>query len=149
MWSGKKSISLSIFCVFIFSDMLVGTVIFAPWLVSRLLDFSRADLAGTEAFFLTTIYSGSVPAAILLFCLYRLLHHIEMEQVFTTVNVEYLRRISWSCFAGAIICFVSVTYYFPWAFVAVAAAFMGLIVRVIKNIVAQAVELKNESEFTI
>lgn len=32
---------------------------------------------------------------------------------------------------------------------AVAAAFMGLIVRVIKNIIAQAVELKNESEYTI
>ena len=149
MWSGKKSISLSIFCVFVFSDMLVGTVIFAPWLVRWLLDFSRADLAGTEAFFLTTIYSGSVPAAVLLFCLYRLLCHIELEQVFTTVNVEYLRRISWSCFAGAFICFASIPYYFPWAFVAVAAAFMGLIVRVVKNVIAQAVELKNESELTI
>ena len=149
MWSGKKSISLSKFCVLIFSAMLVGTVISAPWLVRWLLDFSRADLAGTEAFFLATIYSGSVPAAMLLFCLYRLLRHIEMEQVFITVNVEYLRRISWSCFAGAIICFVSILYYFPWVFVAVAAAFMGLIVRVVKNIVAQAVELKNESEFTI
>jgi hypothetical protein len=149
MWSGKKSISLSKFCVLIFSAMLVGTVISAPWLVRWLLDFSRADLARTETFFLATIYSGSVPAAMLLFCLYRLLRHIEMEQVFIAVNVEYLRRISWSCFAGAAICFVSIPYYFPWVFVAVAAAFMGLIVRVVKNIVAQAVELKNESEFTI
>lgn len=149
MWNGKKSISLSIFCVFMFSDMLIGTVIFAPWLVGWLLDFSRADLAGTEAFFLTTIYSGSIPAAVLLFCLYRLLRRIELDQVFITVNVEYLRRISWSCFAGAVICIASIPYYFPWAFVAVAAAFMGLIVRVIKNIIAQAVELKNESELTI
>lgn len=149
MWNGKKSISLSKFCVLVFMAMLIGTALSAPWLVQRFLVFSRAYLIGTEAFFLTTIYSGSVPAAVLLFCLYRLLHRIEMEQVFITANVECLRRISWSCFAGAVICFASVSYYFPWMFVAVAAAFMGLIVRVIKNIVAQAVELKNESDFTV
>lgn len=149
MWNGKKSISLSKFCVLIFTAMLIGTALSAPWLVRLFLDFSRADLIGTEAFFLTTIYSGSVPAAVLLFCLYRLLRHIEIEQIFIATNVEYLRWISWSCFAGAIICFISTLYYFPWIFVAVAAAFMGLIVRVVKNIIAQAVELKNESEFTI
>jgi hypothetical protein len=129
--------------------MLIITALSAPWLVRWLLDFSQADLVGKEVFFLSTIYSGSVPAAILLLCLYRLLHHIEIDQVFITINVEYLRRISWSCFSGAIICFASIPYYFPWIFVAVAAAFMGLIVRVIKNIIAQAVELKKESELTI
>lgn len=149
MWSGKKSISLSKFCVLIFTVMLIGTVLSAPWLVRLLMDFSRADLVGKETLFLLTIYSGSVPAAVLLFCLYRLLRHIELEQVFITANVEYLRRISWCCFAGAAICFASIHYYFPWSFVAVAAAFMGLIVRVIKNVIAQAVELKNESELTI
>jgi hypothetical protein len=149
MWSGKKSISLSKFCVLIFTVMLIGTALSAPWLVRWFLASSRADLVGKEAFFLSTIYSGSVPAAVLLFCLYRLLHHIELEQVFVTTNVEYLRWISWSCFAGAIICFASIPYYFPWIFVAVAAAFMGLIVRVVKNVIAQAVKLKNESELTI
>lgn len=149
MWNGKKSISLSKFSVAVFAVLLVGTVISAPWLVRWLLDFSRADLAGKEIFFLSTIYSGSIPAAVLLFCLYRLLSHIELDNVFITVNVEHLRRISWSSFAGAIICFVSTAYYLPWIFVAIAAAFMGLIVRVVKNVVAQAVELKNESELTI
>ena len=52
-------------------------------------------------------------------------------------------------FCGAIISLISTFYYFPWIFIAVAAAFMGLIVRVVKNVVAQAVELKNESELTI
>lgn len=149
MWNGKKSISLSKFCVLIFMVMLIGTDLSAPWIVQRFLVFSRADLVGTKAFFLTTIYFGSVPAAVLLFCLYRLLYRIEIEQIFITSNVECLRRISWSCFAGSVICLVSVSYYFPWIFVAVAAAFMGLIVRVVKNIVAQAVELKNEVDFTV
>ena len=149
MWNGKKSICLTKLCVLVFTAMLIGTDLSAPWLVQRLLDFSRADLVGKEVYFLLTIYSGSVPAAILLFCLFRLLHRIELEQVFIAINVKYLRRISWSCFAGAIICFASMPYYFPWVFVAVAAAFMGLIVRVVKNVIAQAVELKDESELTI
>ncbi|NLB53899.1 MAG: DUF2975 domain-containing protein, partial [Syntrophomonadaceae bacterium] len=59
------------------------------------------------------------------------------------------RRISWSCFLGAVIALVSVFYYNSWLFVAVAAAFMGLIVRVLKNVFAQAVELKNESDYTV
>ena len=145
MWSGRKSISLSKFCVLVFAVMLIGTVLSAPWLIR----WFRPDLAEKKALFLSTIYSGSIPAAILLYCLYRLLRHIELEQVFITTNVEYLRRISWCCFAGSVICFASIPYYFPWCFVAVAAAFMGLIVRVIKNVIAQAVELKNESELTI
>jgi len=149
MWDDKKSITLSKICIFVFALMLVYIAISAPWIVRRLIDFSRADLAGKKGYFLLTIYSGSVPATILLFCLYRLLHRIEQEQVFITANVECLRRISWSCFSGAIISFISTFYYFPWFFVAVAAAFMGLIVRVVKNVVAQAVELKNESELTI
>lgn len=149
MWNDEKSISLSKICVLVFALMLIFAVLSAPWLVRRLMDFSRAGLVGKEVFFLVTIYSGSVPAAILLFSLYRLLYRIRLGQVFIAINVEYLRRISWSCFSGAIICFASTTYYFPWVFVAIAAAFMGLIVRVIKNVIAQAVELKNESELTI
>ena len=69
--------------------------------------------------------------------------------MFVTRNVESLRRISWSCIAGGLICFVSGFYYIPWFVVAVAAAFMGLIVRIVKNMVAQAVELKSDSDYTI
>jgi heme exporter protein D len=36
-----------------------------------------------------------------------------------------------------------------WFFLAVAAAFMGLIVRVVKNVVAQAVELKDEADYIV
>ena len=90
MWSGRKSISLSKFCVLVFAVMLIGTVLSAPWLIR----WFRPDLAEKKALFLSTIYSGSIPAAILLYCLYRLLHQIELEQVFITENVEYLRRIS-------------------------------------------------------
>ncbi|GBF34866.1 hypothetical protein DCCM_3986 [Desulfocucumis palustris] len=149
MWNGKKSIGLSKLCILFFMCVLIATVVSAPWLTRWFLDFSQAGLKGTETFFLATIYVGFVPAAYLLNNLLRLLRRIEAGQVFIAENVERLRRISWSCFIGAGIALVSVFYYFPWFFVVVSAAFMGLIVRVVKNVVAQAVALQNEVDYTI
>jgi hypothetical protein len=149
MWNDKKSISLSKLCILLFMCVLIVTAVSAPWLTRWFLNFSRAELRGVEPFFLATIYTGCIPAVYLLYSLFGLLRRIEAEQVFVTENVECLRRISWSCFAGAGISFVSAFYYFPWVFVAVAAAFMGLIVRVVKNVIAQAVALQNEVDHTI
>ncbi|MGI6679239.1 MAG: DUF2975 domain-containing protein [Dehalobacterium sp.] len=149
MWNGEKSISLSKMCIFLFIGVLIVVAVFAPWLVRWFLSFSRADLMGRETFFLTTIYTGFVPAAYLLYCLLRLLNRIEAEEVFIPINVERLRRISWSCFLGAAVAFLSAFYYLPWIFVAISAAFMGLIVRVVKNVVAKAVDLQHEVDFTV
>jgi hypothetical protein len=149
MWNDKKSITLSKLCILLFICLLIITVVSAPWLTRWFLTFSQAGLAGTEAFFLATIYVGSIPAAFLLYYLLRLIRRIEAEQVFIPENVEHLRRISWSCFMGAGIALVSTFYYFPWVFVALAAAFMGLIVRVVKNVVAQAVALQEEVDSII
>ncbi|WP_276663048.1 DUF2975 domain-containing protein [Syntrophomonas wolfei] len=149
MWNGKKSITLSKLCILLFMGLLIFTVVSAPWLTGWFLDFSQADLRDTETFFLATIYAGAVPAAYLLYNLLLLLRRIDAGQVFNPENVERLRRISWSCFFGAGIAAVSAFYYFPWLFLAVAAAFMGLIVRVVKNVVAQAVALQDEVDSTI
>lgn len=140
---------LSKLCVYLFLILLGGAVIFAPWLTNWFVDFSQAELQGATAYFMATIYIGAVPAAYLLYSLLALLRWIDAGQVFVEENVELLRRISWTCFLGAVIALISILYYFPWFFVAVAAAFMGLIVRVLKNVFGQAVELKNESDYTV
>lgn len=149
MWSDKKSISLSKLFILLFITALVLTALSAPWLVHRFIDFSRSDLQGSEIFFIATIYLGSLPAGYLLYNLYCLLRRIESDLVFIPGNVELLRRISWSCFAGAGLGLVSAAYYFPWMFVAISAAFMGLIVRVVKNVVAKAVQLQDEVDYTV
>jgi len=86
---------------------------------------------------------------VLLYNLFCLLRRISAQQVFLQENVVYLRNISWSCLVGAGVSTVSTLYYFPWILVAVSAAFMGLIVRVVKNVVAQAVELQDEIDATV
>jgi hypothetical protein len=140
---------LSQFCVLLFSAVLLAVLVFTPSLVRWLIVFSRAELQGMEIYFFSTIYIGSMPAALLLYSLFRLLKHISSRQMFLPENVGHLRRISWCCYAGVAVCFISAVYYFPWLVIAVPAGFMGLIVRVVKNVVALGVELQNEADYTV
>lgn len=64
-------------------------------------------------------------------------------------NVTALRRISWCCAGAAVVCLAAAYIYLPFAFLGVAAAFMALIVRVLKNAFAQAVHMKDELDYTI
>ena len=155
MWNDRKSVILSKCCVFVAMAMLLTVVIGTPWffdgLLTRLSDggMLRATLYHLRAYFMTTIYVGFFPAAGLLVSLFLLLHRIEKGRLFVRENTASLRHISWCCFAGAIVSLVSMTYWLPWLVIAIAAAFIGLIVRVIKNIFEKAVLLQDEADFTI
>lgn len=149
MWNNHRSVLLSQFSILLFSAALLVFIVSAPWLVRWLIGFSRADLQGTYLNFFATIYLGSLPAIVLLYSLFFLLKRIAARQFFLPENVEHLRRISWSCFAGGAIAFISAFYYLPWLLVAVPAGFMGLIVRVVKNMVSLAVELQHEVDSTV
>lgn len=149
MWSNKKSIILSKIFTIVMMVALAAILIFGPQVIDWVIFYSVNAHKGNFAFFVTTVYSGGIFAAILLICLYRLLDNIGKQQVFENSNVSYLRIISWCCFVGAGISVLSGIYYMPWFVVAVAAAFVGLIVRVVKNILEQAIHIKQENDFTI
>lgn len=149
MWNNQKSVTLSQLCVLLFAAATLAVVLGAPWVVGWLVDFSRANLQGKEKFFYATIYLGALPAFTLLYSLLLLLKRIEANEMFTPENVLYLRRISWSCHAGALVTLISSGYYFPWIAVTIAAGFMGLIVRVIKNLVALGVALQQDADYTV
>jgi len=149
MWKNSRSIWLSKICTILFMALLVACLVSAPWLVARLIHMSGPAQRAGNALFLVTMYVGSVPAATLLAFLYALLHQIGSGRVFIKENVAYLRYISWCCFAGAMLSIASAFYYVPWFAPGIAAAFMGLIIRVVKNVVAEAVALQDESDLTI
>lgn len=149
MWSEKKSLILSKICVIVFMALLVICAVCAQWIVNVVVSSSLAAAAAGKTLFLATIYIGCVPAAALLVFLYMILHRVGGERVFIRENTESLRHISWCCFAGAIVCLASAIYYIPWAAVGVAAAFMGIIMRVLKNVVAKAVSLQDDADFTV
>ena len=95
-------------------------------------------------------YLCAVLAFGMLFSLYKFLRRIEAGQIFVPANVTALRRISWCCVGAAVLCLpAGVGIYLPFAFLGVAAAFMALIVRVLKNAFEQAVRMKDELDLTI
>ena len=94
-------------------------------------------------------YCSAALALWMLYNLYMFLARIEKEEVFTPANVLALRRISWCCAGAAAVCLAAAYIYLPFAFLGVAAAFMALIVRVLKNAFAQAVHMKDELDYTI
>ena len=149
MWSDRKSLVLSKACVVLFMALLLAGAVCAGWIASVLVNSSVSAALAGKALFLATIYTGCIPAAALLVCLFILLHRIGQERVFVRENTECLRYISWCCFAGAAICIASALYYVPWLAVGVAAAFMGLIIRVLKNVVAKAISLQDDANLTI
>lgn len=149
MWNQRRSLMLSKIFTVLFMVALAAALVLAPYLVNWLIYYSINAHSFQYPFFLITLYTGGIVAAVLLISLYRLLHNIGKDNIFTEKNVSLLRTISWCCFIAGIICLVSALYYLPWAMVAIAAAFMGLVVRIIKNMVAQAVQLKEDNDYTI
>ena len=149
MWNNGRSITLSKICVILFALILLAAGIFAHKIILPVAYMPFDTIFGTLSPFLLTAYTGLIPAFALLALLYSLLHRIGKGKVFVHQNVKSLRLISWCCFFGAFLSLASIVYYFMWIFVAVAAAFMGLIVRIVKNVFAKAVELQDDADFTI
>ncbi len=148
MWNKPKSILLSFILVRVLFLLAVASIFTLPWLISLYINYT-----GKSTVFLTplliTLYSCLVPAFGVLICLDRIILNIRKGLVFVARNVQYLRILSWCCFVVSLICLVSGYYYVLFLLIGFAAAFFGLILRVLKNVFAQAVELKEESDFTV
>jgi hypothetical protein len=105
--------------------------------------------AAIYARLLYTLWVCAAPAFAALFCLGRLLRNIDGGQVFVEQNVSLLRLISWCCLAVAGVFLVAAFYYVISLLLGILAAFMGLILRVVKNVIARAVELQRENDLTV
>lgn len=145
----ERSVWLSQFCVRLFAVLLAGGCIAAPWFFRLFLQLRSPMLDGTYACFLVTTYVFAVPAFLALYLLNRLLANIRRSEVFIATNVTYLRALSWCCFLSAVIFAVSAAYYIIFLFLALGMAFMGLILRVVKNAFERAVLLQEENDYTI
>lgn len=148
MWNSGKSVVLSSVCTKIVMALIVVMAVFAPRLVGGYLYYTDKAATVTAAL-LFTVYACCVPAMGAMFCLDRLLANIRKNEIFVPRNVTYLRIISWCCFAAAAILVISGFYYILFVVVGIAAAFFGLIIRVVKNVIAQAVFIKKENDYTI
>ena len=137
LWVNRLvGVTMAVLCVTLY-DLLVwySNVRGLPWQVCAVI------LAG---FYLCT------PAVLYaLWCIEKLLRNILKENVFVSDNVRCIRRIRWCCAAVSAICLVTGMIYPPLVFLAVIMAFLAMVVSVVKNVMAAAVELREENDLTV
>ena len=147
-WNSDRSLQLSLWCTRLAMVLVVVSGAASSSIVTWYIRVSgktmELHLPITAALLLCCI-----PAMGALLWLHNLLSNISDSRVFVDENVTLLRRISWCCFLAAGITLVSSRFYLVFLLISVAAAFMGLILRVVKNVIQQAVILRTENELTI
>lgn len=155
MYSYKKSVKISIaVCIILF--IILGVLVFcAPFLFELYLTAYRGfapegeALAMIKKVFMFCFYPSGVFSAVILTALLSLLNNIKSGEIFTGKNVRYLRTVSLCCFAIAVITLVGGFFYMPFLFVTFAGAFVGLMLRVLKNVMQTASEMREENDLTI
>jgi len=155
MWNSKKSVDFSIGVCFLVSLALVVLLLFGPklfWLYMtayRGIAPTSAVLQMLKGVFTCTFYPAAVFAAMILYSLIKMLLNIRKGEVFIDANVKHLKVVSWCCVIIGIITLVGGRFYMPFLFVACAGFFVGLLLRVLKNVMQKAVELKEENDLTV
>ena len=133
----KRLITVMLLTVFMFWCYPV-----AKWAVGP--SGRTATIAAVIAFYV------SCPAAwTALIGIIKILKNILNDKVFTDETVKILRLLSWCCAFVSFVSFVAVFFYKVFFVFALGAGLMMLILRVLKNVMAKAVEIKNENELTI
>jgi hypothetical protein len=78
-----------------------------------------------------------------------ILRRVRTGLVFTPLTVSLIRFLSWGCMFIAAVC-LAVVYYFHMSYIlTLAAGFLGLCLRVVKNVLEHATELKDENDLTV
>lgn len=168
MWNKEKSVRFTHFMVRMFYLILTAVAVISV-VVPITVKFDREFV-----FYIVPFYISAPAGYIALVCLDKLLIHIKQGIVFDNKNVKLLRIFSWLCFFVSMVTFLFVAvvifrmyldtvgainvyfitiadwYYSIFAFsVAVAELFVGVVVRVVKNIFEAAIKIKEENELTI
>lgn len=148
-WTATKSLFLSRMLTIASMAIAVITLFCIPYL-AEWYDAISGD-APIRNQLIVCLYISDALGILALWQLHRLLRNINRQQVFVTENASCFRIIAWCCFAVSIIWIIM--FLTCWRFhefiISFMAAFAGLVIRVIKNLIEAAVELREENDYTI
>ncbi len=151
----KRSILLSIIVCWVVSALLLFLIFAGPMLFELYMTAFRGLISDGSAMLMLKkvfgfcFYPSAAFAAVILYSLLKVLYNIKAEKVFIPKNVIYLKIVSISCFTIAVITFIGGFFYMPMLPVSAAGAFVGLLLRVLKNVMQSAVEIREENDLTI
>lgn len=79
----------------------------------------------------------------------QLLINIQNEEVFTEGNVKLLTVIRNCCVGIFAVCLVAGCFFFPLFLIVAILGFLGLMMHVLKQVMAQAVAIREENDLTV
>lgn len=143
------SILLSRILVWVFGALIL-VLDWAVWPISRWLMLFIVDMQFRDTVLLIIcLYVCNVPGFMLLWCMDKLLRNLRQGKVFDGDNVGLLKNISICCFVVSIISLSLCSRIYFLGIVALMTAFMGLIVRIIKNVFSSAIAMRSELDLTV
>lgn len=141
------SIAFFIVCVILAFLMPV----FATFKSRELSELAIVHMGAADIYILLAL--AYVGLAIVIFTdilLFRLLLRVRAGKVFTAESVSLIRGISWGCYlVGAVFGAVSMYFVMVGLMLAFVAGFLGLCLRVVKNVIEEATEIKAENDMTV
>ncbi len=147
-YTSLKSAKLTLAITYVFCLLLVIMMVLAYPVLSWFFG-GRQEAVKLIFTVMISFYICCIPAWTALVSIIRLMRNIMSEKIFTHQNVFLIRLLSWCCAFVSLVCFSAGFLYVPMWIFALAAAFMMLILRVLKNVMARATEIKDENELTI
>ena len=130
--------------------VLILILDWAVWPISRWVTRFIVDIQFRDTVLLIIcLYVCNVPGFMLLWCMDKLLRNLRQGKVFDGDNVGLLKNISICCFVVSIISLSLCSRIYFLGIVALMTAFMGLIVRIIKNVFSSAIAMRSELDLTV
>ena len=153
-----KTVSVTQIAVRACYVLLAASVVAFPFLMRAGKDdfYYFVMIAGHGRYLITPFYIVVPAGYIALVCLDKILTNIKKDIVFDSRNVKLLNIITGCClFASAVglvsyiviaVIYESIETVF---LLAAGEAFMALVVRVVRNIIKKAIEIKEENDLTV
>lgn len=154
MNSKRKNISVIISLAI--ALITLAALIVIALVLPKLVD-SYIDLRGRNDYFSDSdriqvkiiLYVILIPAFAADIFLLALLNLVAKKKVFTELAVGLLRFISLCCFAEVVLFTVISKFFLLGLVIAFAALFLGIVLRVVKNVIEEATAIKAENDFTV
>lgn len=148
--SKSLSVTISLVLTVLFLAVLIAAAVILPSFVQLISPAAGRPLGQYGRVLICAagyvILSLAVLADVLLF---RLLEMIRRGLVFSALTVSLIRGVSWCAF-GISVVFMALTVYYLIAIVlSFTAVLLGLCLRVVKNVIEQATEIKSENDLTV
>jgi len=145
----SRIVLFSFFVLLIFVDVVGLPVLF--WFFAS--NKSAVLASGHPGYYIYILggafYLLSVPAYIAMYWMNRLLKNLSTGETFTRENTKCLRYTCWCLTAAFVILVPCGVFYVSLLVVALAFAFMALIVHIVKNVFEKAVSMKDELDLTV